>query len=134
MAHSKLSPGLDTITGKLNKKKEVIMRLKIFKNSVTGQPVSYGPQEYYFAEKRNYKTHPRTEAEQIQHDKWQNACRLSSEIRKNPEHPRYAELYQRWQQQLQGQPDSALITNPKKAKVYARFDIFLNVILLREQS
>ena len=134
MAQSKLSPGLDVIKGKLSKQKEVTMRTKTFRDPVTGQVLKFGPQEYYFLEKRNYQLRPRTEAEQAQHDRWQAACRLSSEIRKNPDHPRYAELYKRWRDQLQGTPDAIFLNGPKKPKIYPRFDTFLNALLLKEQQ
>lgn len=133
MANAKLSPGIASLSGKLSKQKEVTTRTKAFRNQVTGQVVKYGPQEYFFREKRNYKLSPRTEAEQAQHDRWQAACRLSSQIRKNPDHPRYAELYQRWRSQLSGTPDAAFLNRPKKPKIYPRFDTFLNALLLTEQ-
>ena len=133
MANAKLSPGFETLRGKLSKQKEVTTRIKAFRDPVTNQVIKYGPQEYFCRAKRSYKLSPRTEAEQAQHDRWQAACRLSSEIRKNPDHPRYAELYQRWRNQLQGTPDAAFLNGPKKAKIYPRFDTFLNALLLREQ-
>ena len=103
MAHYIPTAGLDSFTGALKKKDQVrlsITRIKSVKDPITGEVVGYGPKELYLQEQRDYKRHPLTEKEQAQRAKWRKACKAAAEIIKDKSHPRYMELYHRWQAQL----------------------------------
>ena len=80
-----------------------------------------------FKEKRDYKRHPRRGAEEVQAQKWKEACRGASMIIKDKTHPRYGELRARWNAQLKGQPDALL--DPKRVTMFPNF---VRVILLKE--
>ena len=115
MAQAKLSVGIDLLT-----------RLKEYRAD-DGTLIKCGPQEIYFKEKRDYKRHPKRGAEEVQAQKWKDACRGASVIIKDKSHPRYGELRARWNAQLKGQPDPLL--DPKQVTMFPNF---VRVILLRE--
>ena len=126
MAQAELSVGFDWLRGKLKRDSEVVSRLKEYRAD-DGTLIKYGPQEIYFKEKRDYKRHPRRGAEEVQAQKWKEACRGASVIIKDKAHPRYSELRARWNAQLKGQPDALL--DPKRVTMFPNF---VRVILLKE--
>ena len=126
MAQAKLSVGIDLLRGKLKRDSEVVTRLKEYRAD-DGTLITCGPQEIYFKEKRDYKHHPKRGAEEVQAQKWKEACRGASAIIKDKSHPRYGELRARWNAQLKGKPDSLL--DPKRVTMFPNF---VRVILLRE--
>ena len=100
MAHYKPTDAFEFLTGALSKKKDTrrycVTRIKSVKDPITGEVLGQGPKEIYAQERRDYKHHPLTEKEQAQRAKWREACQAAAEIIKDPSHPRYMELYQRW--------------------------------------
>ena len=99
MAQFKPIRMFDRITGRLAGKSQVMTRQKTFRLP-NGKLLVVGPHEAYLKERRDYKRHPLTEGERHQREKWTAVCREASVITHNPEHPRYAEFYARWQEQL----------------------------------
>ena len=93
-----------------------------------------GPQEYYRLRKRDYKHSPRTEAEKAQAGIWQEVCREASAIVKHPEHPRYAELRERWNAQFDGGCDAFLNEGQTEKVVYGMFPVFVRMVLLKEKK
>lgn len=89
-------------TGKIKKSEKIVARQKTYRYP-DGRIFGLGPKEMYAKERRDYKRHPRKGAELQQAEKWRAACRLAMEISKNPQHPRYEELYNSWLAQLGGQ-------------------------------
>ena len=93
-------------SGALSKKKKqgvnkmTVTRIKSVKDPLTGEVVGHGQKEIYVQERRDYETHPLTEKEQVQRDRWREACRQASAIVQDKSHPRYMELYHRWKDQL----------------------------------
>ena len=85
MAQAELSVGLDWLRGKLKRDSEVVTRLKAYRAD-DGTLIKYGPQEIYFKEKRDYKRHPRQGAEEVQAQKWKDACRQPRHVLQ----PRYS--------------------------------------------
>ena len=108
-------------TGKSSRSGRYVARQKVYKHP-DGRVIGLGPKEMYEKERRDYKRHPRTGAEQQQAGRWQAACQLAMEIRNNPEHPRYAALHDAWLAQLDSN------------KPIRQFENYLRSILSKEQS
>ena len=104
MAIFTTAPGIDDLTGKLSKRDRIVMRQKEFRLP-NGKIIKYGPKEAFARDKRDYKRSPRTPAEEVQNSKWQAVCQEASRIIHDEDHPRYAELYERWINQANGKPD-----------------------------
>lgn len=104
MARYTTNQGFGNITGALKKDKQAsrlsITRIKSVKDPLTGEVVGEGPKEMFLQNKRDYEHHPMTAREKSQRERWRAACRLASEIVKDPSHPRYMELYERWRSEL----------------------------------
>ena len=126
MAQFETSAGIDGITGKFNKHTRLTMRQKKW-HYPDGRVFGCGPKEVYSQEKRDYKTNPRTPAEQVQYEKWKAACQEASRIAKDPNHPRYDEMVARHMAQLKGKPDAAL-----GKKRICQFGNFVRAVLIRE--
>ena len=92
--------GIDDLTGKINKRSDAVTRRKIYRDPLTGKVLCKGPKEYYRQEARDYKRHPRTDAEQRQLERWTRAWQTATRIVHDRAHPRYDELYVRWRAQL----------------------------------
>lgn len=107
MAIFETSAGIDGITGKFNKATRLTMRQKTW-HYPDGRIFGKGPKEVYAQEKRDYKKHPRTPAEQAQYEKWVAACKEASLIAKDQMHPRYAEMVARHAAQLRGKADATV--------------------------
>ena len=126
MARYTATTGLENITGALKKEKKAerltITRIKSVKDPITGEVVGHGPKEIYVQNKRDYDHHPLTEGEKNQRNKWREACRAASEILKDPNHPRYMELYYRWRAQL------------KEDKPCKQFPNFVRSVLVAEEA
>ena len=126
MAHCTISNGITGITGALKKTTEqgvnhiTVTRKKHIHDPLTGEVVGAGPDEYYIKNKRDYGKNPLTPGEQAQRLKWKQACRDAQLIIRDPSHPRYMELYNRWRAQL---------TDPKP---YKQFAAFVRAVLVRE--
>ena len=131
MARAQLSAGIDELTGKLNSKTRVVMRVKRYKSD-KGKVIKIGPQEAYVKERRDYSKSPRTEAEAVQAEKWKAACKAASEIIKDKNHPRYAELRARWNAQFDGHPDPLFQERGKPKVIYGMFPVFVRMVLLSE--
>lgn len=105
MAHYKPIEAFKFFTGALSKKKDTkrlcVTRIKSVKDPITGEVVGHGPKEIFAQERRDYNRHPLTPAERAQRAKWQEACRLAAVIIRDKSHPRYMELYHRWQAHVQ---------------------------------
>lgn len=117
MAHMKTCDGVIYLNGALRKKhkkgtKISITRLKHFRDPITGEEVSVGPNEMYLQEQRDYTRHPLTVNEQKQRAKWREACIAAAEILKDKSNPRYMELYLLWRAQL---------SSPKPCKQFPNF-------------
>ena len=133
MARATLSPGIESLQGKLAGKSGMQMRIKRYKDD-SGRVIGYGPQEFFHRESRNYKLSPRTAAEQAQAHVWKEVCREASTIVKNPEHPRYAELRERWNAQFKGRGDAFLNEGRTEKVVYGMFPVFVRMVLLKERK
>ena len=133
MAVAELSPGIESLRGKLARKSGMQMRLKHWKDDA-GRVIKIGPQEYFKRESRDYKHSPRTEAEAVQAGIWRDVCREASMIVKDKEHPRYAELRARWNAQLKGGGDPELHKEGKKNVIYGMFPVFVRMVLLKERK
>lgn len=131
MSQSKLSAGIEEMTGKLNSKTRVIMRVKRYKND-KGKVIKVGPQETYVKDPRDYQKNPRTAAEELQAIKWKAACAAASEIIKDKNHPRYADLRARWNAQFEGHPEPLFQVPGKPKVIYGMFPVFVRMVLLRE--
>jgi len=107
MAHYTPTEEFNGFTGALSKKKDqnrlCVTRIKSVKDPITGEIVGQGPKEIYAQERRDYKYHPLTPAEQNQRLKWREACKQAAEILKDKSSPRYMEFYHRWREQLNDQ-------------------------------
>lgn len=127
MAHCTISDGINGITGALKKTTEqgvnhiTVTKKKHFHDPLTGEVVGTGPNELFIQDKRDYDKHPRTPGEQVQLNKWTQACRDAQVIVRDKSHPRFMELYHRWKAQL-SDPDP-----------YKQFPPFVRTILLSEQ-
>ena len=93
-----------------------------------------GPQEYYRKDKRDFKRHPRSEKEEAQRLVWQEVCREASAIVKDKNHPRYAELRARWNEQFAGGADEMLNEGRSKKVVYGMFPVFVRMVILKERT
>ena len=133
MARAELSPGLESLRGKLNRKSGMQMRFKKWKDD-TGHVIKCGPQEYFRRDSRDYKRSPRTQAEQAQANIWKEACREASVIIKDKDHPRYAELRARWNAQFQGGADAFLNEGRTEKVIYGMFPVFVRMVLLKERK
>ena len=133
MAVAELSPGIEGLHGKLMRKSGMQMRYKKYKDD-EGHIIKVGPQEYFKRNSRDYKRSPRTEAEQAQANIWRDVCRRASEIYKNPDHPRYAELRARWNAQFKGGCDAALNEGRTEKVVYGMFPVFVRMVLMKEMK
>lgn len=131
MAVAELSPGIETIRGKLSGKSGMQMRVKKWKDD-TGHVIKEGPQEYFRRTKRDYKHSPRTAAEEAQAQIWKQVCREASLISKDKNHPRYAELRARWNSQFNGGCDAFLNEGRTEKVVYGMFPVFVRMVLLKE--
>ena len=126
MARFTTEAGIDDLTGKFSKHSRLVMRQKEW-HYPDGRVFGHGPKEVYDQAKRDYKRHPRTPAEQVQHEKWVAACREASKIAKDVNHPRFQEMVERHIAQLHGQPDAAL-----GKKRICQFGNFVRAVLVRE--
>lgn len=133
MAVAELSPGLESLRGKLAGKSGMQMRFKVWKDD-TGRVIKVGPQEYFRRDKRDYKRSPRTAAEEAQASIWTDVCREASAIVKDKEHPRYAELRARWNAQFNGGCDAFLNEGRTEKVVYGMFPVFVRMVLLKERK
>ena len=133
MAVAELSPGLESLRGKLSGKSGMQMRFKVWKDD-TGHVIKVGPQEYFRRESRDYKRSPRTEAEERQAGIWREVCREASVIIKDKNHPRYAELRARWNAQFKGGCDAFLNEGRTEKVVYGMFPVFVRMVLLKERK
>lgn len=116
---------LKRLTGRMSGKSQVMMRRKQFRLP-DGKVIAAGPHEAYLKERRDYKRHPLTEGERRQREKWTAVCREASVITHDPNHPCYAALHARWQEQL---------TDPSKTvhgKPITLFGNYVRSVLLRE--
>ena len=126
MAHFKAQLGIVGITGALKKTTEqgihhlTVTKKKHFRDPYTGEVVGTGPDEIFIQNKRDYTRHPLTPAEKAQRSHWQQACRDAQRIIRDPSHPRFTELYQRWRAQLSD-------THP-----YKQFPAFVRAVLIHE--
>jgi len=126
MANFETSAGIDGITGKFNKHTRLTMRRKAWRYP-DGRVFGYGPKEVYSQDKRDYGRHPRSAAEQVQYDRWSEACREASLITKDVAHPRYAEMVARHAAQLCGKPE------PLLGKRICQFGNFVRAVLIHEK-
>ena len=126
MAIFTTAPGIDDLTGKLSRTDRIVMRQKKFRLP-NGKIIKRGPKEAFARDKRDYKRSPRTEGEQIQRDKWQAVCQEATRIIHNAEHPRYAELYERWLRQANGHADP--VTGKR---IIPQFGNFVRAVLNKE--
>ena len=133
MARAELSPGLESLRGKLNRKSGMQMRFKTWRDD-TGHVIKCGPQEYFRRDSRDYKRSPRTQAEQAQANIWKEVCREASVIIKDKDHPRYAELRARWNAQFQGGADAFLNEGRTEKVIYGMFPVFVRMVLLKERK
>ena len=125
MAQFETSAGIDGITGKFNKQTRLTMRQKKW-HYPDGRVFGYGPKEVYSQEKRDYKKNPRSQAEQVQYEKWCAVCREAARIKNDPTHPRYQEMMARHSAQLRGKPDSVV------GKRICMFGNFVRAVLIHE--
>ena len=101
-----ISNGIETITGALKKTTEqgvnhiTVTKKKRFRDPLTREVVSTGPNEIFLQNKRDFTKYPLTEGETKQRGIWQEACREAQIIYRDKSHPRFMELYQRWRAQL----------------------------------
>ena len=126
MAKFTTEAGIDDLTGKFSKHSRLVMRQKEW-HYPDGRVFGHGPKEIYEQETRDYKRHPRTDAEQAQYARWVAACQEASRIAKDPSHPRYAEMLARHTAQLSGKPDAVL-----GKKQICQFGNFVRAVLVRE--
>lgn len=133
MARAELSPGIESLRGKLAGWSGMQTRFKQWKDD-TGHVIKVGPQEMFKRRPRDYKHSPRTEAEEAQAQLWSEICREASTIIKDKNHPRYAELRARWNAQFQGGADAMLNEGQSKKVVYGMFPVFVRMVLLKERS
>ena len=133
MAVAELSPGLESLRGKLARKSGIQMRFKVWKDD-TGHVIKVGPQEYFRRDTRDYKRSPRTAAEEAQAGLWREVCREASAIIKDMNHPRYAELRERWNAQFNGGCDAFLNEGRDEKVVYGMFPVFVRMVLLKERK
>lgn len=133
MARADLSPGIESLRGKLAGESGMQMRFKQWKND-DGQVIRIGPQEYFRRRSRDYKRSPRTEAEVAQARIWQEVCHEASIIIHDKNHPRYKELRDRWNAQACGGGDPFLNEGESKVKIYGMFPVFVRMVLMKEKK
>lgn len=126
MARFTTAVGIEDITGKFNQTDRIVMRQKTYRFS-DGTIIKRGPKEAFARDKRDYKRSPRTAAEEVQHNKWKAACQETSRIIHDVNHPRYAELQERWIRQAKGHGDP--VTGKR---IIGQFDVFVRLVLLWE--
>jgi len=131
MARAELSPGIESLSGKLAGWSGMQARFKKWKDD-SGHVIKVGPQEVFKRRTRDYDSSPRTEAELAQARIWAEVCREASTIVKDKNHPRYAELRARWNAQFQGGADAMLNEGESKKKIYGMFPVFVRMVLLKE--
>lgn len=137
MSQASLSAGLDILRGKVSGRGAasslMVMRIKSYRDD-KGRIIMMGPQEFYRLRKRDYKRSPRSAAEEKQAGIWQEVCRDASAIYKHPDHPRYADLRERWNAQFNGRYDAFLNEGRKEKKIYGMFPVFVRMVLLKERK
>ena len=137
MSQAILSAGLDILRGKVSGRgansSNMVMRIKSYRDD-EGHIIMMGPQEFYRLRKRDYKRSPRSAAEERQAGIWQAVCREASAIIKDKNHPRYAELRERWNAQFEGGGDAFLNEGRVKKVVYGMFPVFVRMVLLKERK
>ena len=133
MARAELSPGIESLRGKLAGWSGMQARFKCWKDD-TGHVIKVGPQEVFKRRTRDYEHSPRTEAELAQARIWSEVCREASTIVKDKNHPRYAELRERWNAQFNGVADAFLNEGESKKKIYGMFPVFVRMVLLKEKK
>jgi hypothetical protein len=133
MAKAELSPGIESLSGKLSGWSGMQARFKRWKDD-KGHVIKVGHQEVFKRRSRDYERSPRTEGELAQARIWQEVCRETSAIVKDKNHPRYAELRERWNAQFQGGADPFLNENGDKKVIYGRFPVFVRMVLLKEKK
>ena len=133
MARAELSPGIESLRGKLAGWSGMQTRFKCWKDD-SGHVIKVGPQEMFKRRKRDYKQSPRTEGELAQARIWSEVCREASAIIKDKNHPRYAELRARWNAQFNGGADAFLNEGESKKKIYGMFPVFVRMVLLKEKK
>jgi len=133
MARAELSPGFESLRGKLAGWSEIQTRFKKWKDD-RGHVIKVGPQEVFKRRKRDYDRSPRTEAEEAQASLWREVCRDASTIIKDKNHPRYAELRDRWNAQFNGGCDAFLNEGRTKKVVYGMFPVFVRMVLMKERK
>lgn len=131
MAVAELSPGIESLRGKLTGRSGMQMRFKVYKDD-EGHTIKVGHQEYFRRNRRDYKRSPRTAAEEAQAAIWKTVCREASAIIKDKTHPRYAELRARWNAQFNGGCDAFLNEGRTEKVVYGMFPVFVRMVLLKE--
>ena len=127
MARFTTTAVLDDLTGKLSRTDRIVMRQKKYRLP-NGKIVKCGPKEAFARDTRDYKRSPRTAAEEVQNNKWKAVCQEASRIIHDEGHPRYAELYERWQSQAKGHADP--VTGKR---IIAQFGNFVRSVLIHEQ-
>ena len=124
MAHYEPATEFTHFSGALSKTKDTqrfcVTRIKSVKDPITGEVLGIGPKEIYAQDRRDYKRHPLSPAEQAQRERWREACRLAAVIVRDRSHPRYMSLYARWRDQLQS------------AKPITQFPNFVRSVLAAE--
>ena len=105
------------LTKKLNKDDRTVLRQKEYR--IGEKVICKGPKEAYNKEKRDFKKKPRKGAEAVQHAKWTDVCCVATMIIHDENHPRYKELYERWEAQVEGMPDAA--TDGKRILQFPNF-------------
>lgn len=133
MAQAELSPGIESLRGKLAGYSGFQARFKKWKDD-SGRVIKVGPQEIFKRRSRDYKHSPRTEAESAQARIWKDVCREASKIIHDKNHPRYAELRERWNAQFKGGGDPFLKQGEEKAKIYGMFPVFVRMVILKEMK
>ena len=133
MARAELSPGIESLSGKLAGWSQFQTRFKKWKDD-NGHVIKVGPQEVFKRRKRDYERSPRTEAELAQAQIWSSVCREASTIVKDKNHQRYAELRARWNAQFQGGADEMLNEGRSKKVIYGMFPVFVRMVLLKEHK
>ncbi|MBR6118418.1 MAG: hypothetical protein IKQ11_06150 [Paludibacteraceae bacterium] len=126
MAKFQTEAGIEGMTGKLSKRSRLVMRKKEW-HYPDGRVFGEGPKEVYELRDRDYKHNPRSQAEQVQYERWKAVCQEASRIAKDPTHPRYQEMTDRHMAQLKGKPDPAL-----GKKRICQFGNFVRAVLCHE--
>ena len=133
MAQAELSPGIESLRGKLAGWSGFQARFKRWKDD-KGHVIKVGPQEVFKRRSRDYERSPRTAGELAQAQIWSEVCREASAIVKDKNHPRYAELRARWNAQFNGGADAFLNEGESKKKIYGMFPVFVRMVLLKEKK